>query len=84
MELPGRHIIFGTVDEFLFFAGAVGKPPAWFIPLFQQHDVDRIPVGSTVILYGSYTKNKVYPLVEIAWESKLIETKVITPNEITT
>ena len=84
MDLPGRHILTGSITELLFFAEQTGHKPAWFNPIIQKSDVDKIPLNTTVILYGTYHKSKLYPLIQQAWEENLIKTKVILPNEITT
>lgn len=84
MDVNHKHILTGSITEFLFFCKQVGRKPAWFIPLLDKSDVDRIPVDSVVILYGTYHKSKVYPLIQAAWDKKLISTKVILPDEIAT
>lgn len=82
MDVPSRHILTGSIREFLFFADQVGKKPAWFSPILSQEDVHRIPLNTMVILYGTYYKSKLYPIIQQAWEENLISTKVILPDEI--
>ena len=83
MDVKHRHIVTGGIQEFLFFCNQVGKKPAWFNPILNQRDVERIPTGSTVILYGDFVKSRIYPLIQQAWDAGLIQTQVITPNEVT-
>ena len=82
MEVKHRHILSGNIQEFVFFCSQVGKPPAWFKPILNREDVNRIPVNATVILYGTYHKSKLYPIIQQAWEENLISTQVITPDEV--
>ena len=78
-----RFILTGKIQEFVFFCNQVDKPPAWFRPILNRKDVEHIPVGSTIILYGTYHTSPIYPLIEQAWEDGLIHTWVITPDEVT-
>ena len=84
MDVKHRHIVTGGIQEFLFFCEQVGKKPSWFNPILGPRDVERIPVGATVILYGNYHKSPIYQIVQAAWEAGHITTQVITPNEVTT
>jgi len=82
MEITTRHILTGNLLEFIFFCKQVNKPPAWFKPVLTQKDVELIPVGATVILYGTYHLSKFYPIINQAWDAGNISTQVITPNEV--
>jgi hypothetical protein len=79
-----RFILTGKIQEFVFFCNQVDKPPAWFRPILNRKDVERIPVGSTIILYGTYHTSSIYPLIQDAWDKNLIDTQVITPDEVAT
>jgi hypothetical protein len=84
MDLPSRYILTGSIREFLFFSEQADKKPAWFSPILNKSDVARIPINSVVILYGTYHKSPLYPIIQQAWEENLISTKVILPDEVTT
>jgi hypothetical protein len=76
-EPDSKHILTGTIQEFLYFAAQADKKPAWFIPIITKEDVERIPINSLVLLYGTYFKSPLYPVIQRAWEENLISTKVI-------
>ena len=78
-----RFILTGSIREFVFFCQQVDKPPAWFRPLLTKEDVKRIPIGSIIILYGTYHKSPINSLIQQAWEDDLIHVWVITPDEVT-
>jgi hypothetical protein len=82
MDVPSKYILAGSIREFLFFAEQVGKKPAWFSPIVNAADVDKIPINSVVILYGTYYKSPLYSAIQQAWDENLISTKVILPDEI--
>lgn len=82
MDVPSRYILTGGIREFLFFAEQVGKEPAWFKPVLVQGDVEKIPINSIVILYGTYHTSKLYPYIQRAWDENLISTKVILPSDL--
>jgi len=83
MDVNTRYILTGGIQELLFFASQVEKTPAWFSPIITKEDVARIPINSIVILYGTYYRSHIYPLIQRAWDENLISTKVITPDEVT-
>lgn len=82
MDVPSKYILTGSIREFIFFCDQVGKPPAWFVPIVAREVIDRIPINSVVILYGTYHKSDLYPLIQQAWEENLISTKVILPSDL--
>ena len=82
MDVPSRFILSGSIREFLYFAEQVGKKPAWFSPILTKEDVARIPLNTMVILYGTYHKSKLYPIIQQAWDENLISTKVILPDDL--
>ncbi len=77
MDVDSPYILTGSIQEFLFFAKQMDKKPAWFVPILTKADVERIPVNSLVLLYGTYHKSKLYPILQRAWEANLISTKVV-------
>lgn len=82
MDVPSRYILTGGIQEFVFFCNQVGKKPAWFNPILSQADVEKVPINSVVILYGTYHKSNLYPYIQRAWEENLISTKVILPDDL--
>lgn len=75
-----KYIVTDGISQYLYYCKSNGLSPAEVKYLGNFTQLKRVPVGTTVILYGVFRDSPIYPDVEKFRESGHIKTQVVMPK----